>query len=268
MEKFYDFIDSSLPDRGGDKLLYKFKRKTFDEMTERANELTSRGLKDKNVISDLIISEHGNIQAEYHEFATKELEGERRKKFALSNIIGSVAYIFILVISYIGISMATQKWSMTWVMIVDGILIWVSYLLTLGINRVLELKKVFHIFARIMLAMLIVIISVIIFIFMLGIFHTPHAWVTVFVGLFLMFLGDGLFASLTKQRLAIFYWLAYIPSMAAMLYIILGGLNLVSWSVGWLMIPLSVIIDFIVIIAAIHKNTSYDEEVVDAWKEN
>ena len=103
---------------------------------------------------------------------------------------------------------------------------------------------------------------------MLGIFHTPHAWVTVFVGLFLMFLGDGLFTSLTKQKLAIFYWLAYIPSMAAMLYIILGGLNLVSWSVGWLMIPLSVIIDFIVIIAAIHKNTSYDEEVVDAWKEN
>lgn len=268
MEKFYQYIDSSLPDDSGNKLLYKFKRKTLDEMTERANQLTARGLKDKNVISDLVISEYSNIKADYHAFATKEIEADRRKRFTIANIVGSIAYIFILIICYLGISMVTHKWSMTWVMVVDGILIWVSYLLTLGINRVLELKRIFHIFARIMLAMEIVIISVIIFIFLLGIFHTPHAWVTIFVGLFLMFLADGLFASLTKQKMAIFYWLAYIPAMAAMLYIILGGLNLLSWTVGWIIVPLSVLIDLIVIIVVIHKNTSYDQEVVDAWKEN
>lgn len=114
----------------------------------------------------------------------------------------------------------------------------------------------------------VVIIAVIVFIFLLGIFHTPHAWVTIFVGLFLMFFADGLFATLTKQKLAIFYWLAYIPAMAAMLYIILGGLNLLAWAAGWVIVPLSLLIDLIIIIMVIHKNTSYDEEVVDAWKEN
>ena len=37
MEKFYQFIDSSLPDDSGNKLLYKFKRKTMDEMTYTKN---------------------------------------------------------------------------------------------------------------------------------------------------------------------------------------------------------------------------------------
>ncbi len=268
MEKFYQYIDSALPDSGRNKLIYKFKRKTVNEMTERANQLTARGLKDDSVISDLIINENSNLAAKYREYAYKETKAEKRKKSLIGNIAGSIAYLLILIICFIGISMMTQQWDKTWVMVVDGILLWVVYILTISINRILETKQIFHIFARVLLAMEIVIISVIIFIFMLGILNTPHSWVTIFVGLFLMFLSDGLFASLTKQKLAIFSWLGYIPAMAAMLYIILGGLGILAWSIGWLIIPLSLFIDLLVVIITINKNTSYKEEVDDGWKES
>lgn len=268
MEKFYQYIDASLPDDGRNKLLYKFKRKTVDEMTQRANELTSRGLKDKDVISDLIISEYDHLDAKYREFANAELEIEHRKKMALVNTVGSIAYLFILIVGFIGLSITTHKWDTTWVMIADGVLIWVCYILTIGVNRLLDMKRVFRLIARALLAMDIVIMSVVMFLFMLGILHIPNCWVTIFFGLLLMFVGDGLFVSLTKQKLAIFYWLAYIPAISAMLYVILGGLSIVSWQTGWLMVPLSLLVDVLVIIIKINSNSSYDEEVVDAWKEN
>jgi hypothetical protein len=268
MEKFYQYIESSLPNNSSDKILYKFKMKTLEEMTNRANELTSRGLKDENVLSDLIISEHKNIAQDFATYKEEKTLKTKRKRFAIANIIGSVTYIFVLIILFLGISFSTQQWGTTWVIVVDGILLWVSYLLLLGVNRVIDMKKMFHFIARILLAMSVVVLSVAIFIFMMAVLHIPNSWVVVFGGLFAMFLADGLFASLTKQRLAIISWLAYIPAMSAMLYVILGALKILKWSVGWVIIPLSLIVDLIIIIAVIKVNTSYKEEVVDSWQEN
>lgn len=83
-----------------------------------------------------------------------------------------------------------------------------------------------------------------------------------------MFLCDAVFASVTKQRLAIINWMIYIPAMGAMLYVILGALSLVSWSTGWLIILFAVVIDLIVALIAIFKNKAEEREVVDTWKES
>lgn len=268
MERFYQYIESSLPDKKGDKILYKFKMKTLDEMTQRANQLTARGLTDKDVISDLIVSEYKDIVEDYQKYEHEKKLKERRRKFAIGNVVGSVIYLFMLVICFLGISFSTKEWGTTWVMVVDGILLWVAYILTLGVNRIVDMKRVFHIFARILLAMDVVVISVAIFIFMMGVFHIPDSWVIVFGGLFAMFFADASFASITKQRLAIFSWLAYIPAMSTMLFVIIGALGFLPWKVAWVIIPLSLLVDLIVIIVKIKANTSYKEEVVDAWKEN
>ena len=47
MEKFFDYIDSSLPDNPQDKNMYKYKRALLDEMESRAFELEKRGLTDE-----------------------------------------------------------------------------------------------------------------------------------------------------------------------------------------------------------------------------
>lgn len=268
MERFYQYIDSALPDRGGNKFLYKFKRETLDSMTQRANELTARGLRDEDVISDLIISEYSGIVDDYQKYEYEKRQKEFRKKFTIGNIIGSVVYLLTLVVCFLGIGMSTHIWHPTWVIVVDGVLIWTAYLLTLGVARVIEMKRIFHIIARVLLGMDIVVMSVALFIFMMAVLRIPNTWVVVIGGILAMFLADATFASVTKQRLAILNWLVYIPAMSTMLYIILAGLSIVSWLGGWVLIPLSLVLDLIIIIAAVKINTSYKEEVVDTWNEN
>lgn len=268
MENYYQYLESALPDKHSNPTLYKFKKKTLDDMVNRANELTARGLKDKKVIDDLIISEYGDIIADYQKYENESNLKKKRKRFLFGNIIGSIFYIMLLIILFLGISFSTQAWDMTWVIVVDGILLWVSYLLSIIVNRILDLKRIFHFIARILLMIETVVISVAIFIFLMAILHIPHSWVMIFVGLFSMFLVDGISAIVTKQKLAIIAWLTYIPAMSAMLYVILGGLSLISWSTGWVMIPLSLVINAIIVFIAYKRNTSYREEVVDEWQES
>lgn len=268
MEQFYQFLDNALPDKQGDNSLYKFKKQTIDSMFQRANELASRGLKDEAVINDIVIDEYSDIVEKYNKLENDKKQKRKRIRFLIGNIIGSISYILTLVFLYLGVSFSTRDWAHTWVLLVDGILILVSYILTLIINRILDLKRIFHFIARILLAMDVMVIAVAVFLFGLAIAHVANAWVIIFGGLFAMFLSDAIFASVTKQRLAVINWLIYVPAMSAMLYVIFSAVGLVSWSMGWIMIPASVVIDIIIAVCLIAKNKKTDEEVVDEWKES
>lgn len=268
MEKFYQYIENALPNKGNSKTLYKFKKETLDSMFARANELTSRGLTDDNVLTDIIISEYGDIVEDYKKYEAEKKKKAFRRRFLIGNIIGSFAYILTLLIVFLGVSFATHDWGHTWVIMVDGILIWVAYLLSIIIHRVLELKRIFHFIARILLAIDVMVLSVAVFIFCMAILHLELAWLIVFDGLLLMFLCDAIFVSVTKQRLAIINWLAYIPAMSALFYVILGATGAFSWNVGWVMIPLSFVLDLIITFVAIARNNRIKEEVVDEWKES
>ena len=68
MEKFFDYIDSSLPDNPQDKNMYKYKRALLDEMESRAFELEKRGLTDENVVADLVIGEHPDLKEDYNRY--------------------------------------------------------------------------------------------------------------------------------------------------------------------------------------------------------
>ena len=65
MANFIEYVDESLKNFPQTKSLYRFRQKTIAEMTERANELVSKGIKDENVITQLIISEYPNLSEEY-----------------------------------------------------------------------------------------------------------------------------------------------------------------------------------------------------------
>ena len=80
MESFIDYINSALPDQKGDSILYKYKRKVLEEMTQRANEVTSRGINNCQVVDDLIISEYANLKEDYKEYYKKEKAAQIQKK--------------------------------------------------------------------------------------------------------------------------------------------------------------------------------------------
>ncbi len=265
MQQFYDYIETMLPSSISDENLFKFKKDILDKMLEREKELTLRGLKDKKVIADLVISENSGIVAEYQKYAAEKLEAKRRRQFALTNIIGSAVYLLTLIIVFLGVSMATHQWGDTWVIVVDGILIWVAYIISLIINRVLEMKRFFHFIARLLLAGDVMIITVAVFLFFVGVIEMPKSWLILIFGVMSMFICDAVFASITKEKLAILFWICYIPAIFTMIFIIVCALGYLPWSVGWIMIPLSLLLDLIIAIVKINQNSAVEREVIDSW---
>lgn len=267
MQKFIDHIEKSLPDNQENKLLFKFKRKTLDEMNAAYADAMSRGINNERVMSDLVISEYPDLQARYIEYYKTETAKSKAKRNTIINIVGSVVYILSLIIVFLGLGFTTHDWGHLWVIVVDGILLWIAYLLTLGVDKITKMKRVFHIFARILLGIDVMVISVAAFIFALAIMHIPHSWTIVIAGIATIFIADGVYSLATKQKFAIINWLIYIPAVFTMLFIILGAVNILPWAVGWLLILVGLLLDFFIVLIALAKNKQDDMEVYDSWTE-
>ena len=268
MESYINHINAQLPDKPGDKILYKYKRKILEEMTERANEISSRGLKDRQVINDLVISEYPDLSAEYGDYYKKETASMNRRRNIVFNTIGSIVYLVVLIIAYLAISFATQRWNVTWAIIVDGVLLWNVYLLSLGVAFFAQKKKIFHIFARMFLMGAVIVFGVAVFIFVFVLTDLAHSWIILMFALIAMFMADALFATAHKHRMAIFYWLLYLPVMSVFAFVIVGAANIVEWRYAWMTIPLALMIDAVIILVALAKNKVSNLEVDDTWKEN
>lgn len=268
MEQFIQYLDTSLPDRDGGEILYKFKKKTLDEMNDRYLEVSQRGISNQKVISDLVISEHPNLENEYKAFYNSATAAAKTKRKILLNVIGSAVYILGIVIVFLAVSFVTQHWGQTWLIVVDGILLWVAYLLSLGVKKITSMRRIFHIFARILLALDVMVLTVAVFLFTLVMIGFAKSWLIVIAGIALMFAADAVYITVTKQKLAIIYYLIYIPAAAAMLYIIFSAIGITAWSSGWLLIIFSLFIDMLIIYISIARNKREKREVIDAWKEN
>ncbi len=272
MESFIEYVNSALPekDKRNNGILFKFKKKTLDEMTQRAIEVSARGLNDRKVVEDLIISEHSDLAAEYEEYYKKATASQRAKRAVIMNVVGSLIYLLTLVVVYLGLSFATQAWNMTWAIIVDGILLWVVYLLSLGIKKFTAMKRIFHIFARILLGGAIIITTVAVYLLLLAVTDNTveNRWLVLIFGLIGMIVCDGAYASLAHHRLAILNWLLYVPVIATFVFIVIGASALMPWNVAWLIIPLSLLVDFVICFTAISRNKHDKMEVADTWNEN
>lgn len=270
MEKFISYINTALPEdnKKNNDILYKFKRKTLDEMNEQYSIVMQRGISNTDVLSDLVISEHSDLKKDFEEFKRKELAVRRAKRNTILNIVGSITYILCIIIAFLGIGFSTHIWSPTWLIVVDGILLWVAYLLSLGVNKIAKMKRIFHIFARILMALDVMVVSVCVFLFSLSVLKLDNSWLFVILGVAAMFVADAVFAVATKQKLAIINILIYMPVVATMLYIILGAFGILAWQTGWLLIIVSLIINLLIIFIKLTKNKLDELEVIDTWQEN
>lgn len=267
-ERYIDYIDKSLPDRPGDSVLYQFKRKILDEMTAMDSTVEARGLNDKKVREDLIISEYPNLGSKYAVYFDKKTQKQRSKRNLIANIIGSLVYILVLLIIFLGTSFVTHRWGSTWVIMVDGILLWADYLLLLGVAKITSMRRAFHIFARILLSIAVMVFAVAVFLVCMAVFHLPHSWLIVIAGIAAIFAADSFYVFVTRQKLAVIFYLAYIPAFITMIYIILGALSVIPWSPGWVMIPLSLLIDAVIAAALIIRNKKIAREVAKHWNED
>lgn len=268
MEKFIAYIDQVLPDRPGDQLLYSFKRHVLDEMTERVQTVTARGLKDPKVVQDLVLSEYPDLPGAYTAFCAKKMETKHAKRAVIFNVVGSVIFILALLVIYLAVSFLTHAWAMTWVIMVDGILLWVDYLLILSIKKLTSMRRIFHIFARILLGITVMVASVAIFLFCMAVLHLPNSWLIIIGGVAAIFAADSIYIAVTRQKLAVLFYLAYVPAFFAMLYIIFCVAGILPWSPGWLIVPLSLLIDAVVMLILLISNKKTSREVTRHWNED
>lgn len=270
MKSFIDYIEETFQGEKDDGTLYRYKRLVMERMTERANEITHAGLQDEQVLYDLVVSEFPRLKENYQKFSAEERAKKREKFLNKFMIFGTVALILTLVIVYLAVSFLTDAWRSTWVIIVDGILAWVVFILSVFIRRVSGMRRIFHPIARVLLGISVMCVTTVLFLISMAVLHLPNSWLIYPFGVTMIYVADAIYATVTKQKLRIINYLIYIPAAMPMLYVFLGALDIIPWHPGWLLMPLAVLIDLIIVFAKMmsNKKYKYKPEVDAAWNEN
>lgn len=270
MKDFIDYIEDSCADIPDGKMLYSYKKKLFDEITERANEIIHSGLTDRAVLCDLIRDEYPDIKRGYEAFAEAENKKTRSKFMRKLNFIGSALFLLILFGAYFAVSFTMRCWSVSWLIIVGGISALTVYLLSFAIKKLCRMRRIFQLLARVLTAVCIMLVAVFAFLFCLMLLPVAHSWTIVLAGVILAFAAGAVFAAVTKQKLAIINYFLYIPASAALLYVILAAYNIVSWNYGWLIIIGAVAADIAIAAGVMINNAKYiyKQEAEDVWSEN
>lgn len=270
MKSFIDYIEETFQGEKDDGTLYRYKRLVMERMTERANEVTHAGLQDEQVLYDLVVSEFPRLKENYKKFSAEERAKQREKFLNKFMIIGTFALVLFLVIFYLAVSFLTDAWRASWVIIVDGILAWVVFIMSVFIRRIAGMRRLLHPIARVLLGLSVMCVTTAVFLIALAVLHLPKSWLIYPFGVVMIYVADAIFATVTKQKLRIINYLIYIPAAMPMLYVFLGALGVIPWHPGWLLMLLAVLIDLVIIFAKMmsNKKYKYKPEVDAAWNEN
>ncbi len=257
MKNFIEYIEASCENIKDTQISYKYKKKLLDEMTERANEITSAGLRDEKVLADLMADEFPDIEKNYYIFEMEEKKKARasllRKVFALSGVLFFIA----MFIAYFSISKTTGAWDKTWLIIVGGIFSMIIFYTSFLIKRLCHWHRFLHPVARVLLAGCIMLVSIFVFLFVLMMFDPGFSWICIIMGVLLCFVADLIFAFVMKQKFRTISLFLYMPAIFTMLYVILAGANIISWLGGWPLILVGIAVDVIIAITIVGSNAKY-----------
>ena len=258
MKDFIEYIEASCKSLGEGRMAYLYKRSVLDGMNDRTKELLRAGLSDEKVISDLIIDEYGDLKEKYGAFVKAQKKKERAHfmKYALP-IGGLVALVFIFA-AYFTVSDFTRAWDKTWLIIVGGIFAMIIFYLSLAIKKLCTMRRIFHPLARVFIAGCVMLFSVFVFLFLLMMLpESAVTWPVIPMGVALMLLCDLAFSYVTKQKFRTISFFIYMPAVAAMTYIVLAAYGVVSWSGGWPVVLVGLLVDLVYILAVLAYNMKY-----------
>ena len=254
MKSFIDYIETSCADLGESQAAYSYKKKVLDEMTEKANALTRTGLKDENVLKDLIANEYPDLKGGFNLY---KKENRKAKLLKVGLPVGYIVSLVLILITYFAVSFITSAWSKTWLIIVGGIFAMIIFGLGLAIAKICTMRRVFHPIARVLIVGCTVLLALLAFLFSLMMIPGFTAWPILPAGIIAALLADLAFAFFTKQKLRTISLFVYMPVIATMMYIILAAYSVVTWLGGWPIILLGLVADFIYILYIIMSNAKY-----------
>ncbi|MBR4765371.1 MAG: hypothetical protein IK085_01260, partial [Clostridia bacterium] len=167
MKTLLSFIDEAFRQIPETDRSYKYKMQLVSEVTERANELTHRGIKDEKVIEDLIISEHPDIKGEFESVLREEKKAKRRKYFVALNALGTVIFCLVTVMVFF-VHLFKVDNGLSWIILVAGASVVSVYYTFVGCRRFIKKREViFHITTRLQLAFTVMLVFALAFFVML-----------------------------------------------------------------------------------------------------
>lgn len=270
MKRNYDYcehIERIMKEKGSSPLTFVFKRRVLEEMDERTNEVSKRGLSDEKVLHDLIIDEFGEkkVLSDYEKY----LQEIKEKKQLKAAPIVCAAVMLLSVAVYLIIGFTSDFWHPTWLIIEGAATAVFIGLMLFGVS-LLHRHHFLYFLLRLLVAGSVMVLSQFVFLVLRIPFGIENAYLVFLGALGLMFVTDFILAAATKQRLLILNAIVTVPVLAAFVYVILGLLHVISWW-PWRFIFLgAVFCDLLIILGVLahNKKYSYKPEVEDSWKEN
>lgn len=254
MNRFIEHIEKSCENLEENQSSFRYKKMILDEMTQKAKEITTAGLKDEKVLTDLITDEYRDLEAGY----SKYLKKKRRKKLLKVGLpVGSLIFLILIFIAFFAVSSATDAWEKTWLIIVGGIFSLIIFCLSLAIAKLCTMRRVFHPIARVLISGCALLFAVFMFLFFLMMMPELLVWPILPAGVIIALLCDLVFAFATKQKLRTISLFVYMPAISTMLYVILSAYNVVTWIGGWPIILLGLVADLVYILYIIISNMKY-----------
>lgn len=260
---YCDHIEKIMKGRNEDGS-FKYKSRVLREMELRTKEILKRGLGDKKVAHDLVMDEFSEkyVIDGYNEFLAQEKE----KRIARRLPVASALIMLASVVIYLAIGFVTGVWHPTW-LIIEGcataVLINAMFFGVTWFDR----RKRFYILMRLIVMGIVMVLSQFMFLVLRIPMHIQKAYLVFLASLAMMFIGDLILATVTKQKLLIFNYLVTIPVVTVFAYVILGILHIIPWSWGAEIILLAVVVDLVVLWAFIRHNRKYiyKPEVNEEW---
>ncbi len=257
MRNFIEYIEESCKNIKDSRISYKYKKILLDEMTERANQVTSAGLRDEKVLADLMADEYPDIEKNYYTYEKAEKKKARAKLLRIIFAIGGVLFFISTFVAYFAVSKATGAWSKTWLIIIGGLFSMIIFYTSFLIKRLYHWHRFLHPLARVLIAGCIMLLTVFVFLFVLMMVQPAASWPIIILGILAGFIADLIFAFAAKQKFRTISLFVYMPAMFTMLYIVLAGFKVITWGAGWPLIFLGVAVDFIIALSIAASNAKY-----------
>ena len=221
------------------KAAMEYRKQLLVKLLDRSQELHIRGIEDPELIFKTAIDELGDMSQNLDKFENREKnKGEIKRKVSMGTII-AMTIIALFGLLYVIAGATTNLWHPLWLVLLFGIFVSATVLLTFAGIKLFKKHKIIPI--RIMLVAIEVMLSVFVFLVLQILFNINGSWLVFLAMVALIFGVDTAIAFLLGDKTKWIEFPIFIELLCVMLYVILGialdPLNHVAsiWHPGWIM---------------------------------
>ncbi|MEG1647074.1 MAG: hypothetical protein RR374_06890 [Clostridia bacterium] len=261
INKFKKYLEAEFRSIAPTKEAMEYREEVLGNLLDKAQELKIKGMKDEDLIYDLCIESLGDFKSTLKNFESKRLMVTKAAKKASTLVVGLIALVFFVTLTYLVVSLATGAWSKTWLLMVGGIFgIIVAGFGAVIVPKALNSKKYFAM--RFGLQVSLTLILVFLYLVILMMFPQIEMSWTIFLFLPIILIGaDTLFAFAINSKTRFVELIAFVPTFSSLLYVFLGVMSFAPWHPFWLIPVFGAFIDVVILGALVYMKSNKEKTI-------